>query len=71
MTSPPHRRIEVAISSKDDGSAQTPEDAIRAVEEALRKDPPAEGDVFVFLGMEYPDVENLMAAVRALQPLWE
>jgi hypothetical protein len=65
------RRIEIEIARGKDGRSATPDDAIRAVEEALRRDPPRMGDTFVFLGLEYSDVDSLFAALRALQPLWE
>jgi hypothetical protein len=72
ISSPPaSQRIEVRITPNDEGAELTPDDAIRAVEETLRVYPCAPGDLFVFLGMEYPDVDTVMAAVRALQPLWE
>jgi hypothetical protein len=68
---PVRERIEIVITRAENGSVATPDEVVEAVAEALRRAPPPEGAVFVLLGLEYHDAESLLAAVRALQPLWE
>lgn len=63
--------VEITIARHDDGSAQSAEEAIEAVREALQRDPPDPGSVFLFLGMTFESPERLFDAIRALQPLWE
>jgi hypothetical protein len=68
---PVSQRIEIVITRAENGLVGTPDEVVEAVAEALRRAPPPEGAVFVLLGLEYRDSESLLAAVRALQPLWE